>query len=214
MRLHHSLQQILAPAYPCPEFSGSCAREMHWNPSVGHVPRGFAGATGGTDEVELVLVVAEPGEPDPARDNFEGDHLDLVYRDTMKSLEVGRDQFHRNVQFILNRCWPSLSFAEQMRKVWFTESVLCSAQQSAGPVSPSASNACGRRYLLAQLAYFPQALVVALGTKAKNRLERVGVQNFYSAFAVGRPGCNHRGARPSWEGIAVELARRRTQRHA
>lgn len=63
MKLNQSLVELLAPAYaPCAGFSDKC-REMRWNPAEGHVPRGFVGAAGSPEEIELVLVCAEPGDP-------------------------------------------------------------------------------------------------------------------------------------------------------
>ena len=48
-KLSPSLEKILAPAYkPCVEFcpGRACHGEMRWEPSAGHVPRGFLGACG------------------------------------------------------------------------------------------------------------------------------------------------------------------------
>jgi hypothetical protein len=47
---------------PCPAVGRQC-RDARWSPREGHVPRGFLGAIGQLSEVELVLVVAEPGDP-------------------------------------------------------------------------------------------------------------------------------------------------------
>jgi hypothetical protein len=58
------LQEILLPAYrPCPNLGGPCSNVVKWYPLAGHVPRGFIGATGSANEVELVLITAEPGDP-------------------------------------------------------------------------------------------------------------------------------------------------------
>ena len=55
---------ILLPAYsPCSGFEGACRRMATWDPQKGHVPRGFVGATSSLEEVEVVLLVAEPGDP-------------------------------------------------------------------------------------------------------------------------------------------------------
>jgi len=57
--------ELLLTAYePCPSFSSAC-KSMRWVPERGHIPRGFCGATGDLDEVDLVLVCAEPGDPHP-----------------------------------------------------------------------------------------------------------------------------------------------------
>ena len=134
------LRDILLPAFGlCTGFHGAC-RSMRWRPEHGHVPRGFCGATGALREVQLVLVVAEPGDP----------HADEVYSPQAPPSELfervcqyvygcfanGTDQFHRNVRQILHDCWPDLSFHEQSRRTWITESVLCSASAECGSVPP------------------------------------------------------------------------------
>ena len=179
---------------------------MRWNPEAGHVPRGFLGACGDPSEVELVLVFAEPGDP------HVGEHhsgLDSAYSHATMAFRTGKDLFHRNVRKIIDSCWPNIPFEQQMRKVWLTESVLCSARTEGGHVSKSVSTACGRRYLLAQLALFPQAVVVALGDKAQKRLRDLGVSHFISVRAVAPPGCNRKEAPEFWKQIPIELERRR-----
>lgn len=58
------LARILRPAYrPCPGFELGCKSVARWKPEKGHVPRGFVGALSSRKEVEVVLVVAEPGDP-------------------------------------------------------------------------------------------------------------------------------------------------------
>src|ERR1700730_6020086 len=157
------LVRILAPAYgPCPEFKGACAGEMRWIPEAGHIPRGFFGATGDLSEVELVLVVAEPGDPHAGEHHSGSVKLESAYDYATKVYREGKDPFHRNVRKILNACWPGVTFDEQTRKVWVTESLLCSALKEGAPVSRPCEIACGERYLKAQLDLFPDALIVAL----------------------------------------------------
>ena len=109
---------------PCAGFSAECSG-MIWNPIRGHVPRGFLGATGDPSEVELVLVVAEPGDPHDA-ENYRQTHspralLEEVSQYTLGCFSQGTDQFHRNVRYILDACWPEHSFECQLRRVWITE---------------------------------------------------------------------------------------------
>ena len=209
MKVNSAIANILAPAYmPCIEFQRACM-QMRWQPDAGHVPRGFLGASGSLDEVELVLVFAEPGDPHVG-EHHEG--LESAYEYATHAFATGKDLFHRNVRKILSSCWPDLSFDQQMRKVWLTESVLCSARIECGSVPVGASRTCGQRYLLAQLELFPAALVVALGSNAQTRLRALGYTAFFSAFAVAPPGCNRREARASWELIPLELHSRRKAR--
>jgi len=202
--LNPQVAAVLKPAYaPCPAFAGPCY-DMRWEPSAGHVPRGFRGAAGTLGEIELVLVYAEPGDPH-AGETHEG--LLSAYDYSTQSFILGTDLFHRNVRSILDSCWPGIPLTEQLRRVWMTESVLCSAPKEGGPVRREVSNECGKRYLLKQLDLLPNALVVALGNKARDRLHAIGFTTFMAVKSVAPPGCNFRGARESWAEIAVNLRR-------
>ncbi len=199
VRLNRALEQVLAPAYrPCSGFASPC-KEMRWNPNAGHIPRGFAGATGTTEAIELVLVFAEPGDPQPGETHT---GLQSAYDYALTAFETGMTLFHRNVRYILDACWPGLSFKQQMKRAWLTESVLCSAVREGGTVRAATARECGRRYLTAQLNLLPNAIVAALGGKAASRLRTAGMTGFLEAAAVAPPGCNFAGARESWEAVA------------
>lgn len=47
----------------------------------------------------------------------------------------GNGQSHRNARVLFERCWPGLPLEQRLRRVWITESVLCSAEVSSGPVA-------------------------------------------------------------------------------
>ena len=160
---------------------------------------------GELDEIELVLVFAEPGDP-----HEQEVHTGLVsaYEYANNCFKHGKDQFHRNVRTILDLCWPNLDFDHQMRKTLLTDSVICSAKIECGGVSTSTSCECVKKYLLPQLALLPNALVVALGGKSQKRLKMGGYSNFINAVAAAPPGCNFRSARASWEQIAIEIKKR------
>ena len=202
------MMEALADAYsPCPSFRGACAGEMRWEPESGHVPRGFCGATGDLSEVELVLVCAEPGDP------HSSEHYDerATPAETMRAsssyvyrcFRDGQDLFHRNVRLILDSCFPGLPFDEQLRRTWITDSVLCSARVESGHVRKAAWESCRRRYLEAQLALVPNAVIAALGSKAFKRMS--GIAGVMKAGAAAPPGCHHKGAKESWEAIAAAV---------
>ncbi len=203
-RANKSLKSLLLPAYaPCEGFRGGCAR-MVWNPKSGHVPRGFCGATGPIRDVRLILVCAEPGDPYPGEGHSprSADKIfESTYADTLKAMQRGRDLFHRNIRLILDLCFPRLSFNEQMRLTWITDSVLCSASVECGAVPASSIRECGARFLKAQLEAMPQATVAALGSKAAHRLSRLG-REFIAASAAAPSGCNRPSAYESWQLIA------------
>jgi hypothetical protein len=58
------------------------------------VPRGFRGASGTLEEIELVLVFAEPGDPHSG-ETHRG--ISSTYKYSTSTVEIGTDQFHRNV---------------------------------------------------------------------------------------------------------------------
>jgi hypothetical protein len=193
------LRNVLEPAFhPCSSLTSDCS-DMRWAPERGHVPRGFHGAYGRPSEVEAIFVFAEPGDPHTGEVHT---GLDSAYAFAGTAFTEGTDLFHRNVRFILDLCWPAESLESQMRKVWLTESVLCAAKIEGGVIPKQSTLACGNRYLRGQLAVFPQAVVVALGNKAQNRLRAIGITNFLSAYAAAPPGCNFTAAIPSWRRVA------------
>ncbi len=201
------LAAIIAPAYlPCAGFTEPC-RQMRYLPGAGHVPRGYLGATGSLDEVELVLVFAEPGDPQPDEQHT---GFASAYAYATEGFAKGIDQFHRNVRWILAQCWPHLSFRDQLRRVWLTESVLCSAPIESGSVPVVCERECAKRYLVPQLDLFHGRVIAALGSKAARRMQRAGVSGFIAASAAAPPGANKPGARESWTRIADAVKGRGT----
>lgn len=194
--INKELRNTLVTAYRCPAFDSACS-EMRWNPSVGHIPRGFCGAEGRLDEVRLVMVFAEPGDPYVGDSNSGSTSaIEQTVAHTRNCFETGMDQFHRNVRFILDACWPNLGFDQQMKLTWMTESVLCSAKVEGGTVPTSSARECRNRYLERQIALLSNAKILALGGKAQRRLK--GIDNIINAFSAAPPGCNQSGALPSW----------------
>lgn len=202
-RPNDAVLAVLAPAYaPCAGLRGGCS-SMRWAPKRGHVPRGFCGATGSLDEVRLVLVCAEPGDPHESEAHSSTAPMESVSEYAYRCFRDGKDLFHRNVRAILDMCFPGLPFDAQLRVAWFTDSVLCSARVECGGVPASAWRECRRRCLEPQLALFPNAVVAALGAKARDRLE--GVPGVVAAVAAAPPGCNRPEARASWQAIADQV---------
>lgn len=202
--MNEQLKRLLLEAYaPCPGFNGTC-HDMRWSPAAGHVPRGFCGAAGELSEVALVLVVAEPGDPHDAEVHPAEPEAALksTYEYTYKCIRDGKDLYHRNIRSILNLCFPTQGFDEQLRRTWMTESVLCSAPKEGGAVRSAVGKACRSRYLERQLALFPNAVVAALGSKAQARLRGL---SFVAAKAAAPPGRNFRGVRESWEAVAAAV---------
>jgi hypothetical protein len=96
------LVAILTPALrPCAGFAGPCA-SARWAPEGGHVPRGFVGAFGTREDLKLIIVTAEPGDPRP------GERRQIDTNDLLASLaefceftygqiETRFSQYHANI---------------------------------------------------------------------------------------------------------------------
>ena len=201
------LTDILLPAYsPCPGFKGRCRGIAKWKPKNGYVPIGFVGATSSLEEVEVVILFAEPGDP-YGQDTFSPtdsprDLLSQGCRNTFERHRNGTDLFHRNLRLLLNLIFPGLQFEEQLKRTWLTETYLCSAPQEGGNVPSTAVRECIDRYLKQQLALFEGLPVIALGGKAQNRARNV--PNLIKAYSIAPPGCNHKPALPSWKAAAMQ----------
>jgi hypothetical protein len=196
----NQLLKVIQPAYgPCPHFRGVC-KKMRWDPSNGHVPRGFWGALGNIRDVELVLVFAEPGDPLPGESHT---GIESAMEFSLACLRTGATPFHRNVRHILNLCFPGQSLDEQLRRTWRTNSVLCSAERESGPVLRAVEDTCMKTYLRAQLDLLEYALIAAFGGKAQSRLKRGGFQ-FVPAL---HPSCRESNEKKdqSWRALAAAL---------
>ncbi len=205
------LARILRPAYrPCPGFELGCNGIARWIPKEGHVPRGFVGALSSIEEVQVAIVVAEPGDPLPGEAyKPKRNPLDQTARHTYNLLTGGNAQFHQNLRYLLGLIFPKLPMDQQLRKAWVTEAYLCSAPSEGGYVRAEAEKECTERYLAKQLDLFGDIPVIALGGKAHKRTRRVmrHPQNLIEAYAVAPPGSNRKAALPSWQ-AAAKRARR------
>ena len=171
-----------------------------------------------------MLVVAEPGNPSKGGKLVAKEELAETYKITTDAFDPDAHDlrtglFHKNVRVILENCFPGLSFEDKLKRVWFTESVLCSAEKTTLPIDRAAEDECAERYLRKQLLLFPTAVIAALGNKAWQRIERMQRNHnettdlkIIKAYAAAPPGCNHRPAKDSWQKIidAVHAKRRQT----
>ena len=102
---NEQLVSVMLDAYrPCSNF-GTC-RQAHWKPERGLVPRGFLGATGDPEEVELVMVFSEPGRPhdDERYDRRVGERglLGSAMQHTYRCFKSPVDRFHKNVRWFMS----------------------------------------------------------------------------------------------------------------
>lgn len=202
------MKSLLLDAYrPC-QFFGQC-REAKWGPGSGHIPRGYVGATGTPQDVEVVMVFSEPGHPheNESYDASLGadDLMAACTSHAYNSFKNGTDLFHRNARWFISQLYPDMTFDAQLQRVWLTEGRLCSIDVEIGKTT---DRICAANYLLGQIRLLPNATVVAFGGKAKHYLKGLGV-DFIGAYALAPPGANHKPARPSWQAAIAEIERRR-----
>lgn len=215
------LLQILTPSVePCSHMDGACSGAVTWDPRRGHMPRGSVGATGNLSDVRLVLLTAEPGDPYPG-ESYIGDTADQRIKETFSTLyndlRRGADQFWRNLRDIIDLCFPDKSLDEQLRQVWMTDTVRCGAAHEGGELPLVVRRTCGRTYLGPQLQAMEHAVIAALGKKAQNRVRwlarQIDIPNpVVAAFHPAPPGCNFRGAYPSWLNLA-EVVHQEMRKH-
>ena len=184
---------------------GGCAK---WDPSTGHVPRGFVGALDRLEDVRVVLLLGEPGPP-YSREQY-GDGADLLEetcQHTFACLDRPDDQMHKNLRYVLDQIFPGFILRDQLRSAWITETYLCSPPTALASVDASCERECADRYLGKQLQLFRHLPVIALGGKAQSRVKRtrVEVPNLINAWSVSPPGANRPKARESWTKAADEV---------
>lgn len=198
--------ESLRPAYrPCPNFRGSC-RSMRWNLREGLVPRGYCGAIGKPRAVELVLVTAEPGDPLPGEGyKAEEPTPEAVAKRSVETLRSEATPFHSGMRRIFDMCYPGLSLEQQLRRIWRTNSVLCSARIEGGSVPTAVVDRCVSDYLRPQLEYFSGAFVVAIGRKAERRLRRHNIETVYAVHPSAP--ISHRKKMESWGRVARRFKR-------
>lgn len=208
---NEQIRSVMLDAYrPCRNF-GKC-REAKWDPEHGQLPRGFLGATGEPEDVEVVMVFAEPGHPHDGEgyDAHSGPEslLRSGMRYTYNCYQSGTDQIHKNVRWFMSEIYPGLTFDQQLRRVWLTEGRLCSIDKKTGSTT---DRTCASNHLVHQIKALPKATVVAFGWKAQRYLEGIGIC-FIRAYALSRPGCNRTEARPSWRAAIKQIAARSSRR--
>jgi hypothetical protein len=199
--------KVMSDAYaPCSNF-GSC-RQAQWAPERGQIPRGFIGATGSLDDVEVVMIFAEPGHPHADEKHDATDAKGLLLsgmRHVYQCYKERTDPFHANVRWFMAQLYPDLTFDQQLRHIWLTEGRLCSVDVEIGGFR---DKTCASHYLVRQLSLLPNATVVAFGGKAQGYLRGLNV-NRIDAYAMAPPGCNHTPARPSWNAAIEAIQEKR-----
>ena len=186
------LVEILQEAYcPCRGFKGQCKGTATWAPKEGHVPRGFVGALGSLEEVEVVILTAQPGPPLPEEPGLysqtgKGELLERTCQHTLECFRHEHETYHEGIRYLLDQIFlPNRCLEDQLRKAWITQTYLCSAPGGdSRNVLSLAGRECAGRYLAPQLTLFKDLPVIVLGGEAQKRARYVpGVQNLIEALS-------------------------------
>ncbi len=214
-RLCSELVAIFAEAYPCRHLCSACS-QIRYDPIHGHIPRGYCGGFGRLEDIELVLILAEPGNPPPGQETYDKKSepdayvLDIA-NGVFGAIKSGDSAFHRNIASILNECWPQHTIEEQLKRTWITESVLCSAKIACAKIPRVSEQACGVQYLKKQLDLLSGRFVATLGRKAAQRIARLEIEPNFEAAAPGLPGGNTQKSRLSWKRLGKAFQKHRCQ---
>jgi hypothetical protein len=203
-----SLIRLLKEAFPCQNFKKTCRDHMKWIPERGYVPSGFGGANGSLDDVQLVIITAEPSTP-LKDDTYAGSpkkmiskELSLFEKYMRGHVADNKSRYFPNLKEILDNFFgPNRSLDDKLKSTWFTTSVKCAAERTGGPVKRNIEIACTDLYLKRELGLLPNAFVLALGGKARDRLKRVGI--YVNAWAHHPSARNPIKREASWQAAAT-----------
>ena len=120
-----------------------------------------------------------------------------------------KSSFHKNVTRFLDELFPSKSFDNQLRKVWLTESCLCSIAEE---IDKAPRCTCASHILKRQIELMPQASIIAFGGKSRDGLDSINAE-YISAWAFAELGANRPEAKLSWKCVIEELRPSSNQWH-
>ena len=107
------------------------------------------------------------------------------------------------VRWFLDRLFCGMDFDDQLRRVWITQSRLCSLDKSGARYREPLYRLCRDEYLTAQLRLLPRVPIVAFGGKAQEALRRLKVP----AIEVPHPAARgtEESKREEWERAITKL---------
>lgn len=216
MKLPNSkMLDVLRKAHKCKYF-GICA-EAKYEPENGHVPRGYLGATGALEEVKVVIMLKEPGHPHSIEQHIGSNPEDVLFSTIEYSYgcyDSRKDQLHKNVRDFIDALFPELTFDEQLKKVWITQSRLCSIDDEIGNIAISERRRCLQYNIVEQIKLLPNSEVVISGDasqKAANPSKFPIFENAIKCGAFAPPGCYQKKVIRSQENAVSEFHIRKNE---
>jgi hypothetical protein len=195
-------------------FKSLCEKHgLPWDSAAGYEPRGYNGPP--PENVRLLVLMAEPG----AITQTEAQNLrPAISHDAWTKgfdLNYQEHYWRKNLQKLCHYVWPE-STEDNMyeylgKSNTFWMSLRPGSQTS--PIRREPLDYFERKYLTRFLTLFPNAVILAAGGKAQERLRRVDAE-FESCSAFTKPESNKPRALDSWCLAGHEIGRKIAQRWA
>ncbi len=212
--MHDSIIELHEEMKRDPVLQALCVKHgLPWDFAAGYEPRWYNGPA--PSEVELLFFMAEPGAITPT----EALHLlpAITYDEWIGrfDLRLQEHYWRANLRELCSHVWPEDTEAQMTARLagscTFWMSLPPGAQTDAIP--RELLRYFSSKYLGRLLALFPDAVILAAGGKARDRLQTMGVA-FEECWAFTRPGSNRREAHESWRVAGLAVARKLARRPA
>lgn len=207
-RTHALIFELLAEMRRDERFKALCLQHrLPWDFAAGYEPRGYNGPP--PEQTRLLVMLAEPGAIAPT----EAKNLQpaVIHRRWVEpyNLQLQEHYWRANLLELCRQIWPVRTedrmFDYVGKSCTFWMSLPPGAQTSQVP--QALVDYFSNNYLGRFLSLFPNAVVLAAGSKAQKRLTRLGVE-FESCSAFTKPESNKPKAHESWKEAARRIAAR------
>lgn len=189
------------------QFEALCrAHGLPWDLATGYEPRWYNGAR--PRDVQVLFLMAEPGAITPTEDRSASSAISHTPWIESYNIRLQEHYWRANLLTLCQHIWPTNTEAKMFTHLGgsctFWMSLAAGVQTNNVPTI--LVNYFSNTYLTRFLSLFPNAIVVAAGAKARDRLRKLNVRHLHCS-ALTRPESNKPAARESWRTTGMEIAR-------
>jgi hypothetical protein len=194
---HSSIVNLQKEMLADSRFKDLCeSHGLPWAPEEGFEPRGYNGPD--PAEVRVLYVSAEPG---PITEEEKLDLLPAVTQHSWMEFDTRQSQHYwrENLFSLCQSIWPE-DTAENMDKYLAGAQAFWMSPPSGdatAKISRELEDYFSEKYFYRLLDMMPNAVVLAAGGKAQERLKRMGV-DYVKCASFMRPGCNADKNKATW----------------
>lgn len=203
---HRAVLDIQQAMLQDSSFREQClAGGLPWAPERGYEPRWYNGPA--PEKVRVLFLMAEPSPVGPESGQTGPPITSNLWIEPGTSLGP-ENYWVENFRKLCSHIWPEGTDSQMNRHVGASCTFWMSLPHGKSTTAVPAPLVAYfmREYLQPFLALFPNAVILAAGSKAHHRLAKLDVE-FESCWAFTRPGCNKKGARDSWEKAGLSIRR-------